>query len=71
MKGSAAGRNLTSLQVWVSYDEGDHWETVRVRDGRVQVTNPRAGGSVSFKTAAADRQGNTVSETIVNAYLTK
>jgi hypothetical protein len=71
VKGSAAGRNLKSLKVWVSYDEGGHWQTVTVRDGRVRVTNPRAGGSVSFRTAAADRQGNTVSETIVNAYLTK
>ncbi|MFE0514702.1 S8 family peptidase [Streptomyces sp. NPDC058964] len=71
VKGAAAGRNLKSLKVWVSYDKGADWETVTVRDGRVQVTNPEAGGSVSFRTEAVDRQGNTVSETIVNAYLTK
>ncbi|MFE7794246.1 hypothetical protein [Streptomyces sp. NPDC057460] len=71
VKGAAAGRNLKSLNVWVSYDKGANWETATVRDGRVQVTNPKAGGSVSFETEAVDRQGNSVSETIVNAYLTK
>lgn len=70
-KGPAEGRNLKSLKVWVSYDRGDHWEKATVRDSRVRVTNPKAGGSVSFRTEAVDRQGNSVSETLVDAYLTK
>ncbi|WP_406320123.1 hypothetical protein [Streptomyces sp. NBC_01637] len=69
--GSAKGRNLKALKVWASYDKGAHWQALSVSKGRVQVTNPAAGSSVSFKAEASDRQGNTVEETIVNAYLTK
>ncbi|TWD17458.1 subtilase family protein [Streptomyces sp. T12] len=71
VKGSAAGRNLGSLTVWVSYDRGNNWRELRVHNGSVQVANPKAGGSVSFKAKAVDRQGNTVDETIIDAYLTK
>ncbi|WP_431968237.1 S8 family peptidase [Actinacidiphila sp. bgisy160] len=69
--GSAAGGNLKSLSVWASYDKGAHWQKLSVHDGRVRITNPEAGGSVSFKAQAVDKQGNTVDETIVDAYLTK
>ncbi|WUD78326.1 S8 family peptidase [Streptomyces sp. NBC_00510] len=69
--GTAAGRNLKSLSVWASYDKGVNWQKLNVCDGRVQVTNPKAGGSVSFKAQAVDKQGNTVDETIIDAYLTK
>ncbi|WP_406387503.1 S8 family peptidase [Streptomyces sp. NBC_00887] len=71
VKGSAAGRNLKSLRVQVSYDHGAHWHEQPVRNGRVQITNPEAGGSVSFKAQAVDKQGNAVNETIYDAYLTK
>ncbi|MFD7206183.1 S8 family serine peptidase [Streptomyces sp. NPDC059893] len=71
VKGAAAGQNLRSLKVWVSHDKGTTWQTATVRDGRIQVTNPAAGGSVSFKTQAVDRQNNTVHQSIINAYLTK
>ncbi|MEU8795889.1 S8 family serine peptidase [Streptomyces sp. NPDC048643] len=71
VKGPAEGRNLRSLRVWVSYDKGVNWEKTPVRDGRIRVANPRAGHSVSFKAEAVDRQGNTVKETILDAYLTK
>ncbi|SNT07449.1 S8 family peptidase [Actinacidiphila glaucinigra] len=69
--GTAAGRNLKSLSVWASYDKGATWHKLSVCDGRVQVSNPKAGGSVSFKAQAVDKQGNTVDETIIDAYLTK
>ncbi|MFB7287301.1 S8 family peptidase [Actinacidiphila glaucinigra] len=69
--GTAAGRNLKSLSVWASYDKGAAWHKLSVCDGRVQVSNPKAGGSVSFKAQAVDKQGNTVDETIIDAYLTK
>ncbi|WP_431946929.1 S8 family peptidase [Actinacidiphila sp. bgisy167] len=71
VRGTAAGGNLKSLSVWASYDQGAHWQKLSVRDGRVRVTNPKAGGSVSFKAQAVDKQGNTVDETIVDAYRTK
>ncbi|MFC0601356.1 S8 family serine peptidase [Streptomyces palmae] len=71
VKGSAAGGHLKSLTVYVSYDEGKHWKKLAVSSGKVTVKNPRAGGSVSFRAEAADKQGNTVSQTIYRAYLTK
>ncbi|WP_374772224.1 S8 family peptidase [Streptomyces sp. NBC_01310] len=71
VKGSAAGNNLKSLSVYASYDEGAHWHKLTVRDGRVEVTNPKAGGSVSLKAEAVDKQGNAVEQTISNAYLTE
>ncbi|MER6435861.1 S8 family peptidase [Streptomyces sp. NPDC001185] len=71
VKGSAQGRNLKSLSVWVSYNKGTTWQKTWIRHGRALVTNPKAGGSVSFKAKAVDRQGNSVTETLLDAYLTK
>ncbi|MFD5569544.1 S8 family peptidase [Streptomyces cadmiisoli] len=70
VEGPAAGRNLKSLTVWASYDKGDTWHKLTVRDDAVKVVNPRAGGSVSFKAVAVDKQGNAVEQTINDAYLT-
>ncbi|MFI5998481.1 S8 family peptidase [Streptomyces sp. NPDC051362] len=71
VKGAAAGRNLKSLNVWVSVDKGTHWKRTIVHNGRAQVANPKAGDSVSFKATAVDRQGNSVTQTILDAYLAK
>ncbi|MCI4146636.1 S8 family serine peptidase [Streptomyces sp. MMS20-AI2-20] len=70
VQGAAAGRNLGSLRVYYSTDSGDHWQQVTVRDGGFRVKNPSAGGTVSFKAEASDRRGNTVVQTILNAYRT-
>ncbi|MFW6691646.1 S8 family peptidase [Streptomyces sp. MAR4 CNX-425] len=69
--GSAAGDNLKWLSVWVSTDRGAHWKKLTVRDGRVTVANPAAGRTVSFKAKASDKQGNTVSMRIFDAYRTR
>ncbi|MGW6740013.1 S8 family serine peptidase [Streptomyces sp. NPDC055025] len=71
VQGSAAGRNLTSLTVSVSYDGGTSWSKAAVRDGRVRVVNPAAGGTVSFRADVRDRAGNVFSQTVLDAYLTK
>ncbi|MFF5718905.1 S8 family serine peptidase [Streptomyces buecherae] len=71
VQGSAAGRNLKSLTVYVSYDKGAHWKKLAVSGGKVTVKNPGAGRSVSFKANASDKQGNTVSQTIQEAYRTR
>ena len=71
VQGSAAqDGGADTLAVSVSYDSGRTWEEVPVTDGAVQVDNPAAGGTVSFRAEVADAQGNTLSETIIDAYRT-
>jgi hypothetical protein len=69
--GSAAGRNLKSLKVYVSFDGGKHWTKLTVKSGKVTVKNPKAGKGVSLKANVTDKKGNTLSQVIYNAYLTK
>ncbi|MFI2030496.1 S8 family peptidase [Streptomyces buecherae] len=71
VQGSAAGKNLKSLAVCVSYDKGAHWKKLAVSGGKVTVKNPGAGKSVSFKANASDKQGNTVSQAVYDAYRTR
>ncbi|MDT0344500.1 hypothetical protein [Streptomyces litchfieldiae] len=59
-----------SLAVEVSYDRGETWAPAPVRNGRVHVDNPPAGGTVSFRAEARDRDGNTVTQTLIDAYRT-
>ncbi|MFI7276323.1 S8 family serine peptidase [Streptomyces sp. NPDC049879] len=68
VEGSAAG---TVPAVEVSYDSGETWTDAPVRDGKVKVTNPAAGGSVSFRATATDEDGNTSTQTIIDAYRTR
>ncbi|TDC75927.1 S8 family peptidase [Streptomyces hainanensis] len=70
VQGSAAGDNLGSLTVSVSYDGGETWTETPVENGAVTVTNPDAGSSVSFHAEAVDGQGNTTTQTIIDAYRT-
>jgi hypothetical protein len=44
---------------------------VPVRDGRIAVTNPAAGGSVSLRADLATADGHTSSVTILDAYRTR
>ncbi|MGW4565411.1 S8 family peptidase [Streptomyces sp. NPDC004561] len=67
VEGSAAGGNLKSLAVYVSYD-GRTWTKAAVKGGRITVKNPGKGRSVSFRTKITDRQGNTSEITIHDAY---
>jgi subtilisin family serine protease len=69
--GPAAGPNLKTLVVSVSFDNGKHWKALKVEKGRVTVRNPASGSSVSFKSVVVDKKGNTLSQVIDNAYRTK
>ncbi|MFC8829835.1 S8 family serine peptidase [Streptomyces sp. NPDC057137] len=71
VQGSAAGRDLASLKVSASYDGGKKWHRLVTHKGTVKVDNPPAGGSVSFRADIRDRNGNTFSQTIIDAYRTK
>ncbi|MFD4604616.1 S8 family serine peptidase [Streptomyces sp. NPDC058464] len=76
VQGPAAGKGqLKSLTVQVSYDGGRTWKRVAVRtqaSGRryVTLTHPARPGTVSLKADLADKDGNTYSGTINNAYRT-
>ncbi|MGP3985140.1 S8 family peptidase [Streptomyces sp. KR80] len=71
VEGSAAGRNLKSLAVYVSYDGGKHWKKVKVAGGKVTVKNPKAGKGISLRATVTDKQGNTHTQSLYNAYLGK
>nr|WP_323375813.1 S8 family serine peptidase [Streptomyces sp. RB17] len=70
VEGSAAGGDLKSLAVYVSYD-GKTFTKVDVRNGRITVKNPAKGKSVSFRSKITDRKGDTSEITIYDAYFGK
>ncbi|MFK0050494.1 S8 family peptidase [Streptomyces sp. NPDC090741] len=71
VQGSAAGKNLKSLTVSVSYDDGAAWQLVKVNSGKISVKNPAKGKSISFLAEVTDKQGNKSTLTIHNAYYGK
>ncbi|MEU0002981.1 S8 family serine peptidase [Streptomyces sp. NPDC006314] len=70
VEGSAAGGNLKSLAVYVSYD-GKTWKKADVRGGKITVKNPAKGKSISFRAKITDKKGNTSEIKIYNAYYGK
>ncbi|MFD3374451.1 S8 family serine peptidase [Streptomyces sp. NPDC058697] len=71
VQGSAAGSNLKSLSVYVSYDYGQTWKKVTVKNGKIAVTNPAKGKGISFHAKIADKKGNKSTISIYNAYYGK
>jgi hypothetical protein len=57
-----------NLAVEVSYDDGATWETARVTGTVAMLNHPADATSVSLRASAADREGNTVKQTIIRAY---
>ncbi|MGW2835305.1 S8 family peptidase [Streptomyces sp. NPDC001286] len=70
VEGAAAGGNLKSLSVYVSYD-GKTFKKVTVRGGKITVQNPAKNKGISFRAKITDKKGNTSAITIYNAYLGK
>ncbi|WP_442817966.1 S8 family peptidase [Streptomyces sp. NBC_01224] len=71
VQGSAAGKNLKSLTVYVSYDAGKTWKKTAVKSGKLSVKNPAKGKSISYRANVTDKQGNKSSVSIYNAYFGK
>ncbi len=71
VQGSAAGKNLKSLAVYVSYDYGQTWKKLTVKNGKVAVTNPAKGKGISFHAKIADKKDNKSTISIYNAYYGK
>ncbi|MEU6164291.1 S8 family peptidase [Streptomyces tanashiensis] len=71
VQGAAAGTNLKSLAVSVSYDGGATWQSVKVVGGLISVKSPAKDSGISFSAKVTDKQGNTSTLTIRNAWLGK
>ncbi|MFD4318271.1 S8 family serine peptidase [Streptomyces sp. NPDC058548] len=71
VQGSAAGKNLKSLEVSVSYDDGKSWQRVPVRNGAISVKSPAKDSGISLSAVVEDKQGNTSTLTVHNAWLGK
>lgn len=71
VQGAAAGKNLKSLTVQVSYDAGKSWKKTTVKSGKISVKNPAKGKSISYRADVTDKKGNTSSVTLYNAYFGK
>jgi hypothetical protein len=70
--GSAKPGRVDTPTVEVSYDDGTTWSAVRLtRDGSrwvASVDHPAKAAFVSLRGSVADRDGNSVKETVVRAY---
>ncbi|MBA2808590.1 S8 family peptidase [Streptomyces sp. KM273126] len=71
VQGAAAGSNLKSLAVYVSYDYGQKWTKLTVKDGKITVKNPAKGKGISFHAKIADKKGNKSTVSVYNAYYGK
>ncbi|AWW37913.1 peptidase S8 [Streptomyces cadmiisoli] len=71
VEGSAKGANLKSLAVYVSYDYGQTWKKVTVKNGKISFKNPAKGKAISFHAKITDKQNNKSTISIYNAYYGK
>ncbi|WP_067276859.1 S8 family peptidase [Streptomyces jeddahensis] len=71
VQGAAKGSNLKSLSVYVSYDYGQTWKKLTVKNGKVTVKNPAKGKGISFHAKITDKKGNKSTVSIYNAYYGK
>ncbi|SES34906.1 hypothetical protein [Lentzea flaviverrucosa] len=60
-----------SLTAQVSYDKGATWQKALVFGDSLLVVNPARGDSVSLRATAVGKGGDSVTQTVINAYLTK
>ncbi|MEU5162651.1 S8 family serine peptidase [Streptomyces sp. NPDC020875] len=68
VQGPAAGANLKSLAVWVSYDNAKTWKSVPVKSGKVTVVAPAKGKGLALKAQVVDKKNNKGSVVVHNAY---
>ncbi|MFE6750211.1 serine protease [Kitasatospora purpeofusca] len=70
VQGAAADGRLRSLTVSMSADGGRSWTVLPVHEGAVTVPGPAAGTAVSLRAELTDTDGNTLDQTLVDAYRT-
>lgn len=64
----APGGTPTVSSVWFSTDGGSNWQPLTVTNGSVTVPDPGTARYVSLRVTAADPAGDSVQETILDAY---
>ncbi|MGW6918401.1 serine protease [Kitasatospora sp. NPDC054939] len=69
--GAGSDGRTRSLTVAVSFDGGAAWSPLPVERGAVTVRHPRSAGGVSLRAELTDTDGNTLAQTIVDAYRTR
>ncbi|MEU0204953.1 S8 family serine peptidase [Streptomyces canus] len=69
VRNQSGGVTAADLKAWVSYDDGTSWAEVKVKHGKAELKHPKKGaGFVSLRVRAADRDGNTIDQTVVRAF---
>uniref|UniRef100_A0AAU1ZWF7 S8 family serine peptidase n=1 Tax=Streptomyces sp. NBC_00093 TaxID=2975649 RepID=A0AAU1ZWF7_9ACTN len=69
LRNQSGGVTAGSLKAWVSYDDGTSWKEVKVKNGKAELKHPKkSAGFVSLRVRAADRDGNTVDQTVARAF---
>ncbi|MGW4699325.1 serine protease [Streptomyces sp. NPDC004285] len=71
VEGAARRSGVRSLTVSVSTDRGVTWTPAAVTGGRIAVTTPEPGKAVSLRAELTDVHGNTVTQTHIDAYVTR
>jgi ferric-dicitrate binding protein FerR (iron transport regulator) len=69
--GAAEDGRVRSLAVSVSVDSGASWTRVPVERGAVTIHNPGAETGVSLRAELTDTGGNTLTQTVIDAYRTR
>ncbi|MET9656926.1 serine protease [Streptomyces sp. NPDC006510] len=71
VQGAAANGHTRSLKVSVSTDGGVSWTRAPVDRDAVTISNPKAGTGVSLRAELTDTGGNTLTQTVIDAYRTQ
>ncbi|MET8546328.1 serine protease [Kitasatospora sp. NPDC004799] len=71
VQGAAADGRIRSLTVSASTDGGASWTRLPLDAGAVTLQNPPAGTGVSLRAELTDTAGNTLDQTVVDAYRTE
>jgi len=58
----------SSLEAWVSYDDGTSWKEVKVKNGKAKFKPARGAQFVSLRVRAADKDGNRIDQTVLRAF---
>ncbi|WP_224275380.1 hypothetical protein [Streptomyces sp. LS1784] len=68
MQGAAADGRVRSLAVSMSTDDGVSWTRLPVGAGAVTVRKPAAGTGVFLRAELTDVDGNTLDQSVIDAY---
>ncbi|MEU3401447.1 serine protease [Streptomyces filamentosus] len=71
VQGAARRAGVRSLSVSVSTDGGTTWTPAPLAAGRIELTTPAPGRTVSLRAELTDRDGNTLTQTHRDAYVTR